>query len=1485
MGRLRVVVLKATNLLDTDKAGGASDPFVVLKLGAKEEKTKVLNGTANPQWNEEFQFDNVSGSDALQVQVWDKDLIGKDDLGNATVKMGELREGAPVDLTLQLKGQGQLYLSCTMSGVGNQAPASAINVTIQRAEGIKDSDLIGGASDAYAVLTVEGTTQKHKTKVVSDKNNNPQWNEQFTINAAPGDTLVVELFDKDKFTKDDILSTCKFTITPQDAATGRQFTQPLATSKGKPCGTLFLCTGSGSGGGYGSSSSAGYGHTGGGGGKGKCDILVIKGTGIKGGDLIGKADVYVTLECDGQQQKTKIQEGKDPVWNERFTFDVTPSSRVKVEVWDKDKIGKDDKLGGAVLEIRSGQQKVPLDKQGYLEIEMMPTGAQSGGGGYGGGSRVGNLVVRVVNADNVQDADLLGGKSDVFVQLSIGSNTQKTDTKKGTSAPVWNRSFSFPVNTVQGQNGMEAEDLLKVQICDKDLIGKDVLGEGMVVLRDLRKGVVERRQVGLKKGGVLYLELLAEDFGIGSGGYRSGSPSRYDGAYGSRPGGSYSPTSFMSGGYGPSYATGHNNTYGVTGGYPGSHGGGYGGGYGGGMSSGPRSLDVVVVRAEGLKDADKIAGKSDPFVVLTLAGDKKQTKVSDQGTNPTFNETFTFNNVRPGERLQVEVFDKDMIGKDKLGAGYLDLNDIGPNMGQRPVRLDTQGTVFLEVIPQGGAHGMGGGRFGSSGYGSSGAAPGTRKRGNLVVRVVRADNVTDADILGGKSDVYVQLSVKDQVQKTETKKGTQHPMWNRSFGFEVNTIVQQEGWSESDDVLNIQICDKDLIGKDVLGEGTIVLRELRRGVVESRQLPLKKSGVLYLELLAEDFGRDRHVGHNFGAHQFGGGGGYGSHGGGGYGGGSSPQRVEVWLKNGENLKDTDMIGKGDPYVIFKAGGREQKSKVISGTPDPFWNEKFTFDVSPNESITVDVMDKDKIGKDDRLGGAVLDCRDVFQHQRVQRSIPVAGGRVNLEMSLVGGSGGLGGGRAGTGNLSVRVLRADNVADTDRFAGKSDVFVILTKGDQTQKTDIKDGPNPVWNKAFSFQVPTTQGPDGAYQCDDMMKVQVCDKDMIGKDVLGEGVVSLRDLKRGAVEHRQVGLKKGGVLYLEFLAEDFGRDGRSSSPYGAPSYGSSQAQPRAKVFVTIDRVGGVPREAFNNRDSVTVYLVLTLGDQSLQTRATSANRDGDGMWNEEFSCAVLQPEGLLRLQLFASGSSNGSDQLLGEATLLIQRFRGGFVHRLVVPLSNGYGGKLHMELCVASYAASLLSSSAPSMTAPLASSYRPSSPVRPTISPTPIAPRPTSPYSSLYSRPTTGVGYTDSYFPRPSSPMRMSPPPPMPERAASPYLSRIPPVGRVSPTPIRPSSPLSSTSLSTTTSTYNPYNYGAPTSAISSHYSQYRPSSPGIGGGVNIGHVASPTTAYGSHHGHGHGHGYGAPHHSYNSHASPYESSSTMQYYKRTTHSAH
>ncbi|KAF3447091.1 hypothetical protein FNV43_RR12271 [Rhamnella rubrinervis] len=104
-GVLSVTVISAEDLPAVDLLG-KSDPYVVLIMKKSETKvkTRVLNETLNPVWNQTFDFVVEDAlHDMLILQVFDHDTFGKDKLGRVILTLtrcileGEFQDSFPLE--------------------------------------------------------------------------------------------------------------------------------------------------------------------------------------------------------------------------------------------------------------------------------------------------------------------------------------------------------------------------------------------------------------------------------------------------------------------------------------------------------------------------------------------------------------------------------------------------------------------------------------------------------------------------------------------------------------------------------------------------------------------------------------------------------------------------------------------------------------------------------------------------------------------------------------------------------------------------------------------------------------------------------------------------------------------------------------------------------------------------------------------------------------------------------------------------------------------------------------------------------------------------------------------------------------------------------------------------------------------------------------------------------------------------------------------
>ncbi|XP_062223796.1 ADP-ribosylation factor GTPase-activating protein AGD12-like [Phragmites australis] len=107
IGILNVKVIGGTNLAIRDMS--SSDPYVVLTLGQQKAQTSVIKGNLNPVWNEELKLSVPREYGPLKLEVFDHDMVSKDDLmGEAEIDLQTMINAAAAFGDPELLGDMQI---------------------------------------------------------------------------------------------------------------------------------------------------------------------------------------------------------------------------------------------------------------------------------------------------------------------------------------------------------------------------------------------------------------------------------------------------------------------------------------------------------------------------------------------------------------------------------------------------------------------------------------------------------------------------------------------------------------------------------------------------------------------------------------------------------------------------------------------------------------------------------------------------------------------------------------------------------------------------------------------------------------------------------------------------------------------------------------------------------------------------------------------------------------------------------------------------------------------------------------------------------------------------------------------------------------------------------------------------------------------------------------------------------------------------------
>jgi hypothetical protein len=113
MGRLDIRVVEARNLPDTEMVG-KPDPYVIVKLEHQTHKTKVVNDSLNPKWDEVIKFlVSDQNSAQLRFEVWNSNVVSDEFLGCYTLSITGLYRGVVKDewfLLQQCKANAEIRI-------------------------------------------------------------------------------------------------------------------------------------------------------------------------------------------------------------------------------------------------------------------------------------------------------------------------------------------------------------------------------------------------------------------------------------------------------------------------------------------------------------------------------------------------------------------------------------------------------------------------------------------------------------------------------------------------------------------------------------------------------------------------------------------------------------------------------------------------------------------------------------------------------------------------------------------------------------------------------------------------------------------------------------------------------------------------------------------------------------------------------------------------------------------------------------------------------------------------------------------------------------------------------------------------------------------------------------------------------------------------------------------------------------------------------
>ena len=366
-----------------------------------------------------------------------------------------------------------------------------------------------------------------------------------------------------------------------------------------------------------------------------------------------------------------------------------------------------------------------------------------------------------------------------------------------------------------------------------------------------------------------------------------------------------------------------------------------------------QAVGVVAITlhgAQGLKNPDKFSGTPDPYTVVSLNGRNElgRTKTVTENANPRWNETLYIIITNFTDTLTMQVYDFNEVRKDKeLGVANFALEKVEA--------IHEHENQQIEVLSNGKPRGLiqADIRFFPvlEGIklpdGTEQPAP-ESNTGIARITVEQAKDLDGTKSLVGQLNPYAVLLLNGkEVHVTKKLKRTNNPIFPEPSK---SVLVTDRRKARIGVVLKD---DRDMTTDPILGSYQIKADDLLTLMQKGQEwfnLANSQQGRVKLALEWKPIALSGMSGSS-----------------GGY---VTPIGVmRIHFRGARELRNLETIGKSDPYArVLLSGIQKGRTVTFTNELNPTWDEVVYVPMhSPNERLTLEVMDEEKLGKDRSLG--------------------------------------------------------------------------------------------------------------------------------------------------------------------------------------------------------------------------------------------------------------------------------------------------------------------------------------------------------------------------------------------------------------------------------------------------------------------------------------------------------------------------------------